>query len=218
MSATAQDADVQTAQETFLDIMPDIEKIAACAFRQLDPDAREEAVAEAVAQCWQNHLHCHAEGKAPGASSMAYYAVQSVRSGHLFAGSSSTDVLSPRTQVMGRARVRSLDAASGETFPGDGGRAWWNATDALVDRRVWERPFERVRVKLDYGKFLKLPEVTAQERETFSLLAWGYGTGEIAERLEVSSPRVCEIKGRLGDKLRGFLGRGIMPVQRREIG
>ena len=94
MSAIAQDVEVEHAQQTFLEMMPDIEKIAGCAFRELDPDAREEALAETVAQCWQNHLHCCQEGKDPGASSMTYYAVRSVRSGRRFAGSSSTDVRS----------------------------------------------------------------------------------------------------------------------------
>ena len=75
MNAIAQDANVEQAQKTFLEMMPDIEKIAACAFRELDPDAREEALAETFAQCWQNHLHCCQEEKDPGPSSMAYYAV-----------------------------------------------------------------------------------------------------------------------------------------------
>jgi len=85
----------------------------------------------------------------------------------------------------------------------------------LVDRRVWERPPERVRIKLDYGTFLGLPEVTEQERETFSLLGWGYGTGEIGERLDVSSPRVCQVKQAIGEKLVGFFGRGIVPAAAR---
>ena len=93
MNAIAQDVHVEQAQQTFLEMMPDIEKIAGCAFRELNPDARDEALAETVAQCWQNHLHCSQEGKDPGASSMAYYAVRSVRSGRRFAGSNSAEVM-----------------------------------------------------------------------------------------------------------------------------
>jgi hypothetical protein len=63
MNATAQDAEIEHVQQTFLEMMPAIEKIAACAFRELDPDAREEALAETVAQCWQNHLRACHEGK-----------------------------------------------------------------------------------------------------------------------------------------------------------
>jgi len=61
MSPIAQDVDVEHAQQTFLAIMPDIEKIATCAFRELNPDAREEALAETLAQCWQNHS-CYVAG------------------------------------------------------------------------------------------------------------------------------------------------------------
>ncbi len=81
MSAIACDVNVEQVQQTFLEIMPDIAKIAGHAFRHLGRVDREEAVAEALALCWQNHLHCVAEKKQVKPSSMAYYAVQSVRSG-----------------------------------------------------------------------------------------------------------------------------------------
>ena len=42
----AQDADVEQARQTFLAMMPDTEKIAGCAFGELDPDSREGALAE----------------------------------------------------------------------------------------------------------------------------------------------------------------------------
>jgi hypothetical protein len=83
-------AEIEQAQDDFVGMMPDIESIAGYAFSDRDPEAREEAVAEAVAQCWQNHLHCVAEEKGPGAGSMAYYGVQNVKSGRSFAGSSAT--------------------------------------------------------------------------------------------------------------------------------
>jgi len=199
---------IEQAQDEFVGMMVDIENIAACAFSELNPEARQEAVAESVAMCWQNHLHCQQVGKDPGASSMAYYAVQGVRSGRRMAGSSSTDVLSPQTQIMGRAKVQSLDAMPVLDGSAEGG-AWWSCTEALVDRRVWERPPERVRIKLDYGAFLRWPRVTEQERQVFNMLARGYGTGEIAEKLEVSAPRVCQIKQAIGEKLEGFYGSGV---------
>jgi len=68
---------------------------------------------------------------------------------------------------------------------------------------------EQVRVKLDYTKFLTLPEVTEQEREVFSLLPRGYGTGKIAGRLDVSAPRVCQVKNSIAEKLLGFFGQEI---------
>jgi len=202
---------IEEAQDEFAEMMPDIENIAACAFSDRDPEAREEAVAETVAQCWQNHLHCQQVGKDPGAASIAYYGVENVKSGRQFAGSSCTDVLSARTQILGRARVQSLSDMPALHDGGNEGSAWWDCTEALVDKKVWESPPERVRIKLDYTDFLCWPRVTAQEREVFDMLARGHGTGEIAERLEVSSPRVCQIKDSLGEKLEGFFGAAMPP-------
>jgi len=204
-------AEIEQAQHEFVGMMPDIASIAACAFSDLDPESRDEAVAESVAMCWKNHLHCQQVGKDPGSSSMAYYAVHGVRSGRLMAGSSSTDVLSPQTQIMGRAKVQSLDAIPVLGSSAEGGHGWWSCTEALVDRRVWETPPERVRVTLDYGAFLRWPRVTEQEREVFNMLARGYGTGEIAQKLEVSSPRVCQIKDSVGEKLIAFHGPAVHP-------
>jgi len=209
---------IEQAQDEFVEMMPDIASIAACAFSDRDPESRDEAVAESVAMCWKNHLHCVAAEKDPGAGSMAYYAVQGVRSGRLMAGSSATDVLSPQTQIMGRAKVQSLDATPAPSISAEGGGAWWSCTEALVDKKLWETPPERVRVTLDYTKFLSLPEVTDQERTTFDMLARGYGTGEIAERLEVSAPRICQIKNSVGEKLVGFFGAGVGPACRTEGG
>jgi DNA-binding NarL/FixJ family response regulator len=48
--------------------------------------------------------------------------------------------------------------------------------------------------------------VTEQEREVLSLLARGCGTGEIAGRLDVSAPRVCQVKDSIAEKLVGFFG------------
>jgi len=80
-----------------------------------------------------------------------------------------------------------------------------------VDSRVWETPPEHVRIKIDYADFLRWPRVTAQEREVLDMLARGYGTGEMAEKLEVSAPTVCQVKGSIGEKLEAFYGPMVTP-------
>ena len=205
------EAEIGDAQQQFVEMMTDIERIAGHVFKRLSPADREEAVAEAVAQCWQNHLHCVAAKKKVKPSSMAYYAVQGVKSGQSLSGTSSTDVLARRTQMLGRASVRSLDSVA-ERCAGDaGGPDGGDWSEALVDKRIWERPPERARLKLDYGQFLSLPELTEQERATFEMLAEQYRTSEMAERLGVSAPRVCQVKGSVGRKLVDFFGASIQP-------
>ena len=56
------------------------------AFKYLDVNAREQAVADMVALCWRNHVQCVAAKKKVKPSSMAYYAVQGVKSGQSLSG------------------------------------------------------------------------------------------------------------------------------------
>ncbi|MFP4027423.1 MAG: hypothetical protein ACLFWL_06500 [Candidatus Brocadiia bacterium] len=194
---------VEHAQRQFVEILPDLENIAHAAFWNLNPADREEAVAETTAMAWQNFFHCCHEDKSPGASSIAYYAVKNVRSGRRFAGSSSTDVMSRKTQQMGRCRVTHTGASADENTDGP--------TVPLIDHRTWMRPFHRARVELDYPEFLDRPEVTDREERVFEMLADGRLGKEIAEGLQVSQPRVTQIKKSLAGKMMEFFGRGIYP-------
>ncbi len=193
--------DVPKAQQQFTQMLPEIQSRASLTFRHLDPDAKEEAVAETVALSWKNHLQCSLRGKAVGASSLAHYAMLGVKSGRSLNGQNSTDVLAPRTQILGRVAVESLDVMPADACS-DG---WWDRSDTLEDRRTLERPFERVRIKHDYGAFLAHADVTDQEKLVFELLAEGWRTGEMAQELNVSAPRVCQIKDAIGRKLSAFM-------------
>jgi len=214
--ATACDVDLGRVQETFVRMMPEIERRADLTFRHLDPEAREEAAAETLALCWRNLLQCATTGRTVPASSLAHYAMLQVGSGRGFCGQDSTDVLSPRTQLLGRATVRSLNAThpAGMTTAGGDGGSWWDGSEALEDRRVWERPFECVRIRHDYGAFLSSPALTGQEKRAFDLLAQSYRTSEVADALEVSPPRVCQIKHALAGKLTDFMGEDVDPNYR----
>ena len=205
------EVEVKKAQDQFVEMLPDVERRARLTFRELDPDAKEEAVSEVVAHCWKNHLHCALDGKAVPASSLAHYAMLGVKSGRCFAGQSSLDVLSPRTRLLGRVTVGSLDAAPANQGLGGDGIGWWDRSEALEDRRLWERPPERVRVKHDYGAFLCNGQVSSQEELAFNLLAEGHSITEIAEHLQVSAPRVCQLKHSLAAKLLDFFGPSVCP-------
>ena len=184
-------------QQSFVAMLPSIDGRTRSWFAGLDPEAREEAVAEVRAMSWKNYLHAWQAGKSVTPSSLAYYGALAFRCGRRMAGQNSTDVLSPRTQVLGRVAVESLDA-----LPADDG--WWERSYTLEDRRTLGQPFERVRIKHDYGAFLSY--VTKQEKRVFDLLAQGYGTGEMAHELNVSAPRICQIKDAIGRKLSALMG------------
>ena len=85
MGATAM-VDVEQAQQKFVEMLPEVQRIAGHVFAALDSESREEAVAETVAMCWQNHGHCVGQGKDIAAPSLAYYATLGVRSGRTLCG------------------------------------------------------------------------------------------------------------------------------------
>ncbi len=203
-------------QDQFVEMLPEIERRARLTLRHHDPEAREEFTAEVVGLCWLNYLHCVAEGKTVSSSSLAHYGLLGVRTGRGVCGEDSGDVMARKAQILGRATVETLDAAPAPVDPT--GRAtdagWWDRSEVLEDKRIWLRPFERVRIKHDYGQFLKLGEVTAQETTTFNLLAEGYRTGEAAERLDVSAGRVSQIKTAIAEKLIRFMGPDVDPNYR----
>lgn len=212
--ALKHDVDIGKVQERFAEMLPEITRRAHYAFRWLNPEAREEAVAETLALCWKNCLSCAEKGKRPGASSLVYYATLQVRAGRGLCGQNSTDVISRRTRMLGRATVESLNDVRSENAE----NGWWDRSEALEDRRTYRRPFHRVRIRNDYGRFLAQPTVSEQERRVFDLLAEGGRTSEIAERTNVSPARICQVKNSIGRKLATFMGPEIEPGYRARRG
>ena len=87
-------------------------------------------------------------------------------------------------------------------------------TGCLEDRRFMSRPFDRARVHLDYGAFLRSPRVTVRETFVFHLLANGHTTSQIAHRLGIRASSVCQVKSSLARKLEAFFGESINPNHR----
>jgi DNA-binding NarL/FixJ family response regulator len=111
----------------------------------------------------------------------------------------------------GRVQVESLDAVPLQADGSAEAAGWWDHSDKLVDKRTEQRPFERCRVKHDYGLFLCFPEVSTQERDVFERLAEGYKTWEIASELDLSAPRISQVKHAISLKLAAFFGPDIRP-------
>jgi hypothetical protein len=201
------------AREYFQEILPDIEAKASFSFRYLNASAREEAVAETVALSWKGYLRCVEKGGRFTPATLAYYAIRQVRSGVRFNGTHSADVLSERTQILHGVRIASLDVRP-ETQGYRTSRSWWDCSDALIDRRNWDRPDEAVRISHDYGAFLTHDGLKDRHRRVFDMLAEGYRPSEIATSLDVSRARVTQVKWELRKRLKSFFGPEIDPDYR----
>ena len=181
-----------TVEDRFLSMLPDIESWAASQHRYLDAAEREEAVAETKAWAWAWCRSAAEKGKLDrvNATTLSRYAAKMFRSGRRFAGSSSVDVLAPKTKVEGRVSVRSLDLAT-------------STAKALTDSKS-PRPFDVCRVDIDYPLALQDPALPDRAVECFGHLVQDNGRGHvkrIAEAMKVSSARVCQIKNALAGAL-----------------
>ena len=194
MSQTV-DVPIQATQEQFVRMMPDIERIAGSVFKHVNPVDREEAIAETLALCWQNYVHCALVGKDVKASSMAFYAIKAVRSGRRLHGPNEPDPQPRPAQTLSE--------------PPSGGICEW--ADALTAGPAWQDPLEHTRIRLDYDQFLQLPQVTQQERKVFRMLALRFRSCEMAEALSISRARVSQLKNTTGKKLVAFFGKQIWP-------
>ncbi len=210
------------AKREFAQMLPKMTAFAHFRFSALNLEERYEAVQETIALAWLNYSNARPKGKTLNASTLIHYAALSVASGRKFAGSSSTDVLSEETQIKGRATVEHFGKPPansddlGKPVEYDG--AWGKYQDALINRRQWERPFEHVRIKLDYQAFFNRGEASEDEKSVFRMLSKGFTTSDMADQIGVSSPRICQLKNSLGRKLKNFFGQSMRsPLMKRPL-
>ena len=102
------------------EIAPRIHSFIASSVTQVGADDIGELVQDGIATAAAMLASAEARGKKVTAGNVAYYAVGLVRQGRRSYGGSTTDVLSPGTQIAGRCRLESLDQPiAGEAESGD---------------------------------------------------------------------------------------------------
>ncbi len=100
------------------EIVPRIRSLAP-EFTPIGADDREELTAEAVAIAAGLLASPEARGKQATPGNIAFFAIKLVRQGRRSGGQSTTDAMSPRTQIAGRSRVESLDQPIAGEAEGD---------------------------------------------------------------------------------------------------
>ena len=182
---------------TFLKLLPTIQAYANARFSHLDAEAREEAVAEAVAQAMVAVIHLVRRGKDPAdfPGHVCHFAVLRVKSGRLVAGQSAHDVLSPMARQLGNFQVSSLDD---ERCDDDG----WKAA-ACTDTRSWPVP-DVVAFRVDFEQWLS--SLSRRDRSITKRLAVGDRTGEVAGAFNVTPSGISHLRSRLRQSWEEFEG------------
>jgi hypothetical protein len=169
------------------DIMPLIAAaVARGAVRPTGCEDQQELQAEGMALAAAMLDSAEARGKTPKPSSVAFYALQALKSGRRSGYAGRLDAMSAAAALDGAVSLRSLDAGLG--FSDDDDHEV-TLHDVLVNDDGDDVDVQAAR-HLDWGAVV----VDARRHAVLRESAQGYGTSEIAEHLGVSAPRVVQLR------------------------
>jgi hypothetical protein len=178
----------ERAQDQFLQLVPAIRRTASVAFRNFAWSAREELIAETIANALLAFARLVARGKAElaYATPLASFAVRQVLAGRRVGGRlNAADVSSEYGRQQRGIQVVPLhqrEASSG---------AWQERV--LEDRRA--TPCELAIARLDIGAWLRqLPQF---KRRIAECLATGERTQDAADRFQISPGRLSQLRQEL---------------------
>ncbi len=177
-------------------MLPIIERQAQHAFRNLDVEAREDAVTEVIANatCAYRRLHERNELQRAFATALAKFAIKSYWSGRRCGTSQcSRDVCSSRAKQTAGFELCSLGA------PGDQVGEWM---ECLVDNRVTSIP-NQVAFRIDFPRWLD--ELSPRDRRIAERLSLGYSTSDVASEFKISPGRISQLRRQLADSWYEFI-------------
>jgi len=177
-------------------IMPIIRAaIMRGAVRTVGAEDVEELVSDCGAQAAAMLDAAERAGKAVKPNSIAHYALQSAKSGRRFGYAGRADVMSSAAALDGSAHVCSLDATLGAGDEGDDEVTLHDvlagAGEAVDEAAARVLDWDALELQLDNRKRMILHDS-----------ALGYGTGETATKLQVSAPRVIQLRRQCGELIR----------------
>ncbi len=186
-----------SCQEGFLALMPTIRHYACRAFRQWSAEAREDAVAEVVANAYAAYVRLVRRGRRElaFATVLARYAIRQFHSGRRV-GSRFTvrDVMSQAAQRRHRFIVERLDHVASPTGE-------W--IEAVVEDTATPVA-DQAAFRCDFPAWLR--RLKPRDRRIAEALSLGHSTSEVAQRFRVSASRVSQLRGTLHHSWHSFHG------------
>lgn len=172
-------------QQRFLALLPVIVNYVRPAFRELGPEAKAEAVQEAVANALVAYARLVSQGRETlaFATVLARFAVSQVRAGRLVGGRlNAQDVSSQYCQQKKRIRLGRLDRF-------DPQESCWRET-VVEDHRT---PIaDQVSFRIDFPAWLD--SLSPRDRQIAQCLAEGLSTSEVARQFGLSMGRVSQLR------------------------
>jgi hypothetical protein len=183
--------------KVFLAMMPAIRTHARIAFRNLDPEARQEAVQNVLANSCAAVAALARRGKLDLAypTVLARFGIQQTRDNRITGGKLNIrDVLSKYCQANKGVKVDRLDRFNEQDD------AW---EEAVVEDRT-AGPADIARTRIDFADWLA--SLKRRDRKIAESLAAGNRTGEVAKRFKVCAGRISQLRQELARNWRHFVG------------
>ena len=171
----------------FLALLPAIEKQAAISFRHMRPEAKEEAVSEAVAAALVTYVRLAERGKLDVVypTPLANFAVLHVKNNRKVGTSEANrDVLSRKAQQRHGFHLQPL-----EQFEEVDGK--WVEQVVVEDRHA--SPADTAAVRIDFGEWLRM--LSRRNRRIAKALAKGESTKATAATFGITAGRVSQLRG-----------------------
>jgi hypothetical protein len=179
----------------FLEMLPTIVRNTHVAFREKTPEAREELIQEAVANCLVAYVRLVERGKEDLAYStvLAKFAIKQIKDGRRVGKKINIrDVYDQHTQIKGGFQLRHLGT------PRDHCGGW---KEQLVENA--RTPVaDQVAFRLDFPAWLS--GLSARNRKIVNELALGERPGDVARQFRVSAARISQLRGELRESWEEF--------------
>jgi hypothetical protein len=176
-------------QNDFLSMLPEIERRLRFAFCQLDPAAKDEAIAEGVAHSLFAYRRLNEQDRTEVATSstLAWYSSRQVMRGRPAAGRmNGREPLSRHGQLTNRIKIERLPSK------------WIDAI--VLDKRA-AIP-DVIAAKMDVGAWFAT--LTQRMRQIANDLAFGCSTSEVAKKYGVTAGRISQLRRTLKESWATF--------------
>jgi hypothetical protein len=188
---------IPTREDRFLEMLPQIREQARHAFRNEQPERREDLLAEVIANCWVAFARLMDRGldDVIYPTPLVQYAIKQVRDGRRVGSKLNTnDVSSGYAQRRKSFVLKTLDLF-------DDAKQEWK--EVLVEDRH-AGPADTAASRIDFDAWLRLlPRRTRRVAET---LAKGETTKTTAKRFHVSAGRISQLRRELQQRWQDYQG------------
>ena len=195
---------IAKCRAVYAKMLPSIKRHARVAFRYLNPEAKQEAVQNVLANTWAALVGLARRGKLDKAfpSILAKFAEKQTRDHRITGGHLDVkDVLSPYCQAKKNVKVERLDKYDRVN------ECWYDPEDCCHELLAESRnatPADLAASRIDFSDWLA--SLPCRHRRIAQYLSLGNRTSDAAKKFKVSAGRISQLRKELAENWQRFVG------------